>query len=242
MQIKLVKKILTIVSVVCVIVAAGILVGSLLGIIKDALAGGPITNVLISSAILAGTTAFAITAVGFYKKQKVLSIITLALLLILTGLLFYSVWGGKLSGVLGQISGTLALLTIPFCSIVDNYTKLGKKSLVFQVVTYIAVIIAIGLLIIAVWGVNIWVYVVPIVIEFVVAVACWFVLLIIGRHANDEQAELAQQIGADSVVVKKEEYDWLKARVEQLTTENFRLKQQLGMVPPTAQSEEKGSN
>lgn len=245
---KLFKKILSIVSVVCVVVAVGILISAIFGV--PVFDWGPTTKILLSAAILAAVSAFAVTAIGYMNRQLVLAAITLVLLLVLGILSYIIVWASiAFSSTFTQITVTVALVTVPFCLIVDHRTKLGKKLAVLQILTYVFMTIAVAIIIALIWGVPIFSW--PLgphfsVSEWILAFMFWIILAIMGRKQaetyeekpRDPTQQAMPQGGMNSVTISKFEYEGMKAQIQQLQAENYQLRSQLGgmgFAPQTTQ-------
>ena len=223
MDTKIIKKILTATAIVGVVLTMGLLIASLFGL--DVFNTDILTKLLFAGAILGCASALAITACGFINTQKILAFITLFLLFALLVLSYIIVWAGiAFNSLFTQITVSVALVTIPFCSIVGNTTKLGKKFRVLQILTYLFVIIAVGLVFAQVWGAAIFnsPYLVYVIAEILVALLFWFILLILGRKSGVEVPE-------NSMVITNAEYANLKNQIQVLQAENAQLKQQLQM-------------
>ena len=228
MNTKIIRKILTGCAIAGVAVAVGLLIYGIFN--PSVFDWGPLTKIMVSAGIICAASAFAITAVGYINKQKVFAFITLVLLLALVVLSFIIIWKGiAFDSLFTQITVTVALVTIPFCSIVDNTTKLGGRFKILQIITYVLIIGAIGIVLAQIWGLNIFgiVGIIPwLIAEFLLAFLFWIILLILARKGaqSDDGTPVVPE---GSVIVSKEEYESLKAQVQQLRMENQQLKQQM---------------
>ena len=155
METKKVKKVLTIIALVTLIIDIGLLISAIFG--APVFEWGILTKILLSSVTLTVASAFAITAVGYINKQRVLSIITLSMLGLLCIFAFVIYWNSILfNNVFTQITVTLAILTVTFCLLVNVGVRLDKKFFALQIVTYILMAISDILLILLVWGVPLF--------------------------------------------------------------------------------------
>lgn len=224
METKKVKKVLTIIALVTLIIDIGLLISAIFG--APVFEWGILTKILLSSVTLTVASAFAITAVGYINKQRVLSIITLSMLGLLCIFAFVIYWNSILfNNVFTQITITLAILTVTFCLLVNVGVRLDKKFFALQIVTYILMAISDILLILLVWGVPLFSIAVLsqiIGVIFLVTFALWCSLSILSRKnqsVNDET-----KVSVESVTISKLEYQALKRENEELKAEIKKLK------------------
>ena len=224
METKMVKKVLTIIALVTLIIDIGLLISAIFG--APVFEWGILTKILLSSVTLTVASAFAITAVGYINKQRVLSIITLSMLGLLCIFAFVIYWNSILfNNVFTQITVTLAILTVTFCLLVNVGVRLDKKFFALQIVTYILMAISDILLILLVWGVPLFSIAVLsqiIGVIFLVTFALWCSLSILSRKnqsVNDET-----KVSVESVTISKLEYQALKKENEELKAEIKKLK------------------
>ena len=218
------KKVLTIIALVTLIIDIGLLISAIFG--APVFEWGILTKILLSSVTLTVASAFAITAVGYINKQRVLSIITLSMLGLLCIFAFVIYWNSILfNNVFTQITVTLAILTVTFCLLVNVGVRLDKKFFALQIVTYILMAISDILLILLVWGVPLFSIAVLsqiIGVIFLVTFALWCSLSILSRKnqsVNDET-----KVSVESVTISKLEYQALKRENEELKAEIKKLK------------------
>ena len=224
METKKIKKVLTIIALVTLIIDIGLLISAIFG--APVFEWGILTKILLSSVTLTVASAFAITAVGYINKQRVLSIITLSMLGLLCIFAFVIYWNSILfNNVFTQITVTLAILTVTFCLLVNVGVRLDKKFFALQIVTYILMAISDILLILLVWGVPLFSIAVLsqiIGVIFLVTFALWCSLSILSRKnqsVNDET-----KVSVESVTISKLEYQALKRENEELKAEIKKLK------------------
>ena len=224
METKKVKKVLTIIALVTLIIDIGLLISAIFG--APVFEWGILTKILLSSVTLTVASAFAITAVGYINKQRVLSIITLSMLGLLCIFAFVIYWNSILfNNVFTQITVTLAILTVTFCLLVNVGVRLDKKFFALQIVTYILMAISDILLILLVWGVPLFSIAVLsqiVGVIFLVTFALWCSLSILSRKnqsVNDET-----KVSVESVTISKLEYQALKRENEELKAEIKKLK------------------
>ena len=224
METKKVKKVLTIIALVTLIIDIGLLISAIFG--APVFEWVILTKILLSSVTLTVASAFAITAVGYINKQRVLSIITLSMLGLLCIFAFVIYWNSILfNNVFTQITVTLAILTVTFCLLVNVGVRLDKKFFALQIVTYILMAISDILLILLVWGVPLFSIAVLsqiIGVIFLVTFALWCSLSILSRKnqsVNDET-----KVSVESVTISKLEYQALKRENEELKAEIKKLK------------------
>ena len=224
MDIKLVKKILTIVALSTLAIVFGLLIGA---IFKLNVFEGILFKILLSSATITVASAFAITAVSYFNKQSVLSIVTLSLLGILTILALVIYWMEiAFVSTFTRITLNLAVVTVLFCILVGNGVKLGNRFKALQIITYVLVGVAVILLTLLIWGVDLFgiTGLAQIIgVEFLVALAMLCVLSIMSRksYVVDEDP---RKVDVESITIPKIEYESLKQEIAQLKAELKKLK------------------
>lgn len=220
METKLVRKILTIIAIATLVLDIGILITAIF--VPDIFNGGVTFKILLSSATLTAASAFAITAVSYMNKQPVISIINLILLGLLSIFAFIIYWKGILFvDTFTRITLNLAIVTVLFCILVGVRVKLGKRFNVLQIITYAAEIIAVILLSIIIWGVDVLPFIQIVATEFLVAFALLCTISILSRKSyadNDVNNK------GDMVTIPRIEYETLKAEVESLQKQLKELK------------------
>lgn len=225
---KKVKKILTIVSLVCLVVSVGLLIGAIFGL---KVFRKPLLSVLLSFATLSVASAFSINSLTMKNKNSTISYITLALMSVSTVMaliIFFSnfttpVYFNKAIIVLG-------MFTVLSNIVVSLILKLDKRYLALQIVTYLIIFVIDIILTLQVFGVDMFgikgfwkIFLVLCLVAF--ALLC--TTGIVGRKANSD--ENYAQTKSKRAPITNEQYLELIAKVEQLEKENASLKQQLGI-------------
>lgn len=222
---KLAKKILTIVALATLAIDIGMLIGAIFGL---KIFEGVLLKIFLSSATFTVASTFAITAVGYINKQAVLSIINLALLGILTILALIIYWQAlAFVSTFARITVNLAVFTILFCILVGIRVKLDNKFLVLQIVTYALVIVAVILLTLLIWGVDLFgIHIIAqlIGVEFLVAFAMLCVMSIMSRKAYAPEPNDPRNVDIETITIPKIEYQSLKEEIEKLKAEIKELK------------------
>ena len=225
MDTKLVKKILTIVALATLAIDIGMLIGAIFGL---KIFEGVLLKIFLSSATFTVASTFAITAVSYIHKQAVLSIINLALLGILTILALIIYWQAiAFASTFARITVNLAVFTVLFCILVGIRVKLDNKFLALQIVTYSLVIVAVILLTLLIWGVDLFgikVVAQLIGVEFLVAFAMLCVMSIMSRKAYVVQPNDPRNVDIENITIPKIEYQSMKEEIERLKAEIKQLK------------------
>ncbi len=223
MELKALKKVLTIIALVTLVIDFGLIISAVFGAPAFE---GVMLKILLSSATLTAASAFGVTAIGYINKQRVLSIVTLSLLGLLTVFAFIIYWGEILFvNTFTRITVTLAILTVTFCILVNLGVKLDKKYMVLQIITDVLIAISDILLILLVWGValfsveGLWQV---ICVVFIVTVGFWCALAILSRKVQVVSDD--KKINIESVTIPKLEYEALKKENEELKAEIRKLK------------------
>ena len=216
---KKVKKILTNVSIVSMALAVVIIATAIFGA-PVFNAGGILLKIMLSFATIAVASIFAVSAISFYNKSKVLSLTSLCLLGIATILAIVVYWTGFSLSILSKATIIISVLAIFFNIIVSFAIKHGKKHLVLQVVLYSLIGVLDVVITLSVLGIN--VFAIPgfwqcfaVVCLAVFALFC--ALAIMGKkEASDE---IRKDNNEGKIVLSKDEYDKLLAQLEDLKAE-----------------------
>lgn len=220
---KLAKKVLSGISLGSMILAVVMLLVALFGGSEFVFSGVGL-DLLLSFAIIAVASAFAINACNVYSRKKIISIINLSLLglCVLLGLL--SVWIGDFPLLLANITYVLAIATVFFGIIVSLNLKLGKRQRVLQGITYVCVIVIDIILTLLIFGVDVFA-VDGLSTMFIALCLVAFALLcataILGKKSITEDVN-----SSDMITISKIEYENLKAKVFELQQEIKELKNQ----------------
>ena len=225
MDTKLAKRVLTIIALATLAIDIGLLIGAIFGL---KVFEGVWLKIFLSSATFTVASTFAITAVSYINKQAVLSIINLALLGILTILALIIYWKAiAFVSTFARITVNLAVFTVLFCILVGIRVKLDNKYKALQIVTYALVIVAVILITLLIWGVELFSIngvAQAIGVEFLVAFAMLCVMSIMSRRSYVSDAGDLKKVDVESITIPKIEYESLKQEIEKLKAEIKQLK------------------
>lgn len=225
---KTVKKVFTILSLVCVIVSVGLLIGAIfgLGVFKK-----PLLAVLLSFATVGVASAFSINSLTMHKKNRFIAYATLGLMCVATvmALMIYisnfttPVYFNKVIIVLGMFA-------VFFNIIVSLILKLDKKYLALQIITYIIILAIDIILTLQVFRVDIFgvkgfwkIFLVLCLLAF--GLLCT-TSIVSRKTVSDEKDD---QEKTKKVVLSQKQYDELLQKVASLESENAELKHKLGL-------------
>ena len=230
-MVKQIRKILTIVSILPIVAIAGILITALFGV---NIFTGTILKILLSCAVLAVVSTFSISALSYYNKKKVLSIVNIVMLVTLGIMVFIIIWLNKF-GVFSKITITLAIATGLVGIMNSNIIQLGKRYKGFQIFSILLIVVADVMLTLTVWGAYpfanfhlLRLFIITMIVAFVDI--C--ILSILARKArgentveeNKQQTLVAVTANSDEIVIKKSEYEAMQQRIRELENEVNALK------------------
>ena len=225
MNVKNIRKVLTIVSlsslaITCLFLITGIFVHE---IFKN-----PLLNILLIFAIFTVAPAIALTEVNVLLKKRTIGIVSLSLLALSTLLAIIMVIIPSLTNFnfYGKITLTISIISVVFAMILSNYTKLEKRALVLQIVTYSLLSILGILIILQVYGLpllqNFWqIFLILVIVNIGLLIA----IAVISKKSDDAKLEVKSNI--KTIIVSQELYDNLIAENEKLKIENENLKTKL---------------
>lgn len=211
------KKILTVISIVSLSISITLLISAIFGV--DLFKKGPLEYFFLSLVTICASSFFMIKSLTIALSRKIVSIITIILLIFSTigGIIIY--WTGMDKSItFNKIVGVLAIATVLFITIVSTYIKLDRLYLVLQIVTYCTTIIVDIILSLIICGVD--------VLENETVEKLFFALLLIAFALLGIINIIAvKSINNEKYIrIKEEEYKELLDRVTQLEKENLELK------------------
>lgn len=182
--------------------------------------------IFLSIVILTAAFYFASNSLSIIKEKKIIALVSLGLLglsLLLGLICFWYMWGvplydkevghldRHLNEFFGKCTGVIAIFTILFVIIVNSYTKLGKKLLPLQIISYSFVLIIDIILTLAIFGLDILNKIATIfIILCLVTFALLCVVNIIARkHYHNTLTSDEVVDNEEFVKITKTEYDEL---------------------------------
>ena len=231
MLLKQSRKILTLISILSIVVIGGILISALFG---AKVFNGNFLKIILSASVIAGVSTFSISALSYYEKKRVLSIVNLVMLIALGAMLLIIIWL-KVNDIFSKITITLAIATGLVGIMNGNIIQLGKRYRVFQIISILLIAVTDVLLTLVVWGKYNWTEVSTklFVILMIVAFVDVCVLSIFARKSRGEtqNEDKKQQVvenkvapSEDEIVIKKTEYEEMKNKIQQLENQLNELK------------------
>ena len=217
------KKILMIISLSGVGVAATMLILQVLGV--PVFTTSWVLRLLLVISTVAVSSGIAINEIAVIKRKKILGYVGLGLLA-LSSLLAIIVFCSDLlvtESVFNRITGFVALNSVLFIIIITQYSKLGKHVIGLQIPTYISLVLIDIVLSLTICGVDILTTILtPFIIVCIVAVALLIAVTVIAsKMRSSEPVETSKK---DVVTISRVEYEMLKKENEELKAEIERLK------------------
>lgn len=208
---KNIKRVLTILAISTMAVAIGILIASLFGL---SIFTGLWLKILVTLGTVSFASAFAIGAVNIFRQKRILSLISLGLLVVSTILAIIIYWNGfSVSALFIKLTIMIGMATVLFLIIVSLNTKLGKRYQLLQWICFALIIVIDVALSLIVWGVDLLAisFFLEIIISIsLIAFALICALAILGKRNPDGEV-----IGDGYIKVKKDEYDALVKKVKE---------------------------
>lgn len=209
-----IKKILTTISISCLGIGVFLLI---LGIFKLPVFEYPFSSILLTLAVIVGASTLSISAYSLINKNKILSIVALALLGLISLLGIIIIWANfKTPDMFNKITAVIAITTALFNIIVSFAVNLGKRHKSLQIATYIATIVIDIILTLLIFGVNVFfanglleIFLVICLVDFFFLCA----LAILNRRTYSAQNDINDE---GYIKIKKTEYMALVQKVQDL--------------------------
>lgn len=162
---KLLKKLTSIVTILSTFLVSLLLI---MLIFDVKMFGANNSKMLITFATLSIGGFFAINSLNMFSKNKMISFISLGLIIASVVLIIFSTWIKVEGDMYFKITVSLGLLSVLFNIIVSSGLDLGKTKLVWQIAVYLIVGLTDLITTLAIFGVINLLYIIP-----------WFLTLII---------------------------------------------------------------
>ena len=151
---KTTKRVLLISSLTCLALSCLLLILAIFGV---KVFEGAIFRVLLISSTFAVGAGIALTELNILARRKVLGLVSLGFLSVSVLLALISFCSPLMEvPVFNRITGVIALFSVLLATIISLNTKLEKRFIALQAVTYIALSLVVLLVVIIVCGVNIF--------------------------------------------------------------------------------------
>jgi len=151
----MIKKVLTILAITTMGLGIGMLIGAIFGF--NVLVN-PQLQVLITLFVLAVGSGFSINSINLYEKKKIISLISLCLIIISVVLALILVWSNLLlsNSAFLQITMVIALASIFFNIIVSVNVRIYKRYFILQLILYSLIIFIDVTLSMLIFGTNLF--------------------------------------------------------------------------------------
>lgn len=225
---KTAKKVLTILSIVCVIVSVVLLIGA---IFKLKVFRKPLLNVLLSFATVGVASAFSLNSLTMHKKNRTIAYTTLGLMGVATLMALIIFFSNFTTPVyFNKVIIVLGMFAVLFNIIISLILKLDKKFLVLQIITY-AIILAIDIMLtlqvfkVDIFGIKgFWkIFLVLCILAF--GLLC--TTSIISRKTITDEKDTIDT--SKKITLTKQEYDAMLKKISMLENENNQLKSKLNI-------------
>ncbi|MBR6737089.1 MAG: hypothetical protein IKL82_01835 [Clostridia bacterium] len=217
------KKIITSVSIACVIAAGLIAILYLVNcsadgkIIADSLSE-LLVKVLLTLLVIFLSGLFLLNAVDAISNKNLFGLISAGLIGVSAVLFLISIWSG-LQGAYLNATVIIAAITILFNTLVGNTLSMGKNSLIIQIISYVALAVFEGMIVYAIVGGNSDFFMDNIFTILIIGIiwAVFAIILLFRKKAlNSKGATATASIGNNKVVLTKQEYQALLDRIKEL--------------------------
>lgn len=230
MKMKLTKKVLLGIALVCISIVVIELISGIFGV---KFYHRPLNQVLMTAITLALGSIFALGALSFFNENKIISIIDLSLigLSVVMFVIFY-LRGFKMYEMYFKCTGIVTIITVIFNSVVSAGIKLKNKFVYLQVISAVALAFIGFTLIMLILGHNWFSSSVFLKIFCTIAIIEVGLLLAITalskRNFNESENSpinnTATKITANKVTLSLEEYNAMMLKIKNLENEIKQLK------------------
>ena len=206
---------------ICVIAAAVIGIGLVVGVIKGSDLLGKVMLTLLTL-FIAGL--FLLNSINAVTAGNKLGIAAAIMLVISALLVVVLIWGANLLGdfydTYGRMTVLVAMVSILLDLIVGNYIVLGKRLIIIQILQYLSFAYVELVVSFMIFGNNALVSaaLIPILISAIIVTFTLYIVLKV-KQKNMAQAEVENRVngnGDEFVTITKVEYEELKAAAEKL--------------------------
>lgn len=216
------KKVLSILALTTMGLAVLMLIWSIFGG-SDKVFSGTGLSVLLTFSAIAICSAFLITSLNYFDRNKILSITSLTLNSLLMILFIIASWIG-IKSWFGKFILVLAITTIFFNIMVATGIKLGKRYKILQLVNYALIIVIDASLISTIFGFNI-IKIMGWQIFTLICLCAFATLLALGILARKNTVVKPENANdGEYVTIKRAEYNALLLKVKFLEDEISILK------------------
>lgn len=222
-----IRKILLALSIGALVVACIMLV---LAVFRVKIFVGVPLRILLCISTLSVACGLALSDLVIFEKNKILGIIGLGLLALSTLLALICFCTSLLVtlSVYNRITGIVAVLSVIYTLALVVYSRLGKHILGLQIVTYFAMAVLTGFVVLIIAGVPVFeqpgmteTFIITCIVSAGTFLSCYF----IGAKLKDTSAAMTK-MGIKMVQVEQSEWDNLNRQLDVLKNENEALKKE----------------
>lgn len=211
------KKIITKISVACVIAAGLIailyLVNCSANFIEETLSQ-LLVKILLTLLVVFLSGLFLLNAVDAIGNKNLFGLISAGLIGVCAALFFISIWGG-IEGAFLNATIIIAAITILFNTIVGNSLAMGKNSLILQIISYVALAVFEGFIVVGIIGADFDFFSDNIVTIAIIGVI-WAVFAVILLFRKKALASKMLEVNGGTVTITKAEYEAMLFKIQEL--------------------------
>ena len=224
------KKTLTLISLIALAISSLMLISAVL-FAMPVFSDEVLRRILFIMATFAIASGLALIELPVLNKKRLLGIVGLSLLgfSTLLALILFAVPSLLEFGFYAKLTLSLTITSIMFIIIIVLYSKIGSSRMPFQIFTYACYSVFDLLLLLLVWGINIFELTFMIyffVILCIVNPALFVALLVLGSGKKANTDKVLPKDSSDMITISKTEYETLKHENETLKATLAILKQE----------------
>lgn len=219
------KKILTIIAITSLVIIVGLLIAA---IFEFDLFTGLWLKILLTLATFTLVCTFSISALNFFPKKRILSIIALSLFAFLLCCVLIILWSEiPLTNDFAKITGVSTLAVFLFNFIIFTKLKLESKYTILQIITYSFASIVVVVLALLICEVDIFandMWKIWLAVGLATAALSGTLSILARRSMDSNRFQTKNKDGEKLITITENEYNKLKAEIQDLHNQLNELK------------------
>lgn len=219
------KKILTIIAITSLIIIVGLLISAIFGF---DLFTGLWLKILLTLATLALVSTFSISALNFFPKKRILSIIALSLFAFLLCCVLIILWSEiPLTNEFAKTTGIITLAVFLFNFIIFTKLKLENRYTILQIITYSFALIVVVVLALSICEVDVFagdMWKIWLAVGLVTGALAGTLSILARRNMESSRIETKNKAGEKLITITENEYNKLQAEIQDLQKQLKELK------------------
>lgn len=211
------KKILTILAISALAIIVGLVIAAIFGF---DLFTGLWLKILLTLATLALVSTFSISALNFFPKKRILSIIALSLFAFLLCCVLIILWSDTpLTNDFAKITGISALAVFLFNFIIFTKLRLEGRYVILQIITYIfasvvVVVLSLSIVEVDVFGGDMWKIWLAVALAMLALSGALSILA--RKNMESGKSQTKTKDGEKLITITEGEYNKLRAEIKDL--------------------------